>query len=488
MEKLSLKSRYHCLCVAFILVMLTLLGHPCLAKEPCEFKLTFESPQLVDSPFFLNTAADLNKNGKKELIISDFGRFGDHMGELQREKHEKAWEAGKGLDKKGPIYNFFVLEWEQKELKLKFSKQWDTTTREGLDKFQARNANQIVSWTIGDSVIVETIPPYLGLEWVHGKYALHEQHTLTQEGPWVGSWALSWLSPSCYGVNFPSRVGWPRECLVGIRDFSGTGKPRVVSIYEEKIGDRQYKQRLRVRRFEIGFPIEWEMMLDPNYYFGQEKSIDRLNWKARDLFLMTALLLSDKSISKFIFEPTSVKERYLLKQIQMKDDMGLYLYDLPDVYLRSTQKMGFEEYWSYYMVENPQDIDLNFMLRLRRVTLNPDLTGFIKEDIDFPHHKNFVGVGFFTVEDIDGDGLDEIILIEETSGKFEPYGETVHFLDIKDYIRILKWNGKEYQTMWVSPPYTKRGTKFLVEDIKNAGKKQLVVLSPYGTVQIWEKQ
>ena len=112
----------------------------------------------------------------------------------------------------------------------------------------------------------------------------------------------------------------------------------------------------------------------------------------------------------------------------------------------------------------------------------------MKEDIDFQPHKNFLGVGFFIVQDIDGDGLDEIILVEET-GKKEFVGhESVAYSDIKDYIRILKWNGKEYQTMWISPPYTKRGTKFFVEDIKNTGKKQLVVLTPYGKVQIWERE
>jgi hypothetical protein len=97
-------------------------------------------------------------------------------------------------------------------------------------------------------------------------------------------------------------------------------------------------------------------------------------------------------------------------------------------------------------------------------------------------------VGFFIVEDIDGDGLDEIILVEQTAGKLTFGEETVHYGDIKDYIHILKWDGTKYQDVWVSPPFTKRGTKLLVDDIKHAGKKQLVVLSPYGTIQIWERQ
>ena len=91
------------------------------------------------------------------------------------------------------------------------------------------------------------------------------------------------------------------------------------------------------------------------------------------------------------------------------------------------------------------------------------------------------------MQDIDGDGLDEIILVEETAGKLTSGEDSIHYDDIKDYIHILKWDGIKYRTMWVSPPYTKRGSKFLAEDIKNTGKKQLVVLTPYGTIQIWER-
>ncbi|HLG29194.1 MAG TPA: hypothetical protein VI387_03195, partial [Candidatus Brocadiales bacterium] len=92
------------------------------------------------------------------------------------------------------------------------------------------------------------------------------------------------------------------------------------------------------------------------------------------------------------------------------------------------------------------------------------------------------------VRDIDDDGIDEVILLEETGIKELIGQESTRYLDIKDYIHILKWNGKEYKTMWVSPPYTKRGTKFLIEDVKNTGKKQLIVFTSHGTIQIWEKE
>ena len=91
------------------------------------------------------------------------------------------------------------------------------------------------------------------------------------------------------------------------------------------------------------------------------------------------------------------------------------------------------------------------------------------------------------MNDIDSDGIDEIIVVERTGVPTWSKEREYHYKDIKDYIKILKWDGKKYQVIWVSPPYTKRKVKFLVEDIKNTGKKQLIVFSPFGSIQIWEK-
>lgn len=452
----------------------------CLANETWKFRSTWESKQLIESPFFLITAADLNKNGLKEIIVADFGRFGDHIEEW------KIW-------KKIPIpdYNLMIFEWDKAGLKLNWSRKWDMTRPKTPDEkdryFQAYKARQIVSWQVGNKTIVETIPPYLGLEWINGEYLLHEQHGWKER--LVGSWALPWLSPSCYQDFFWGAKS--RECLAGIRDFSGKGEPKIVTLLEDEIiKDKQYKQTLRVRKFEPGFPIEWEFSLDSNkYYFGLSGNIDRLNASRSGMFLFHPLNLDDRLTSSwFILEIDSKSQGYQLKYIPTKEHMGIELYDLPDVYLRSTHKKGIEEFWGYHRKEFTDPESINFILLLKRVLLKPDLTGFLSEIIDFPHHKQFLGVGYFDLKDIDNDGLDEIILIEET-GKVILLGEeSGEYLDIKDYIRILKWDGKEYKTMWVSPPYTKRGTKFLVEDVKNTGKKQLVVMTPYGTIQIWERE
>lgn len=452
---------------------------PCWAENAWKFKQSYESKQILDSPFLLFTSADLNANGNKELIVTDFGQYGNHIEEW------KQW--GKNYD----LYTLKILEWEQDELKTKFQKQWDTSkvdsSTDARSIFQAYEANQIKVWKIGGKVIVETIPPYLGIEWQNGKYKLREQQGWAQKEPLVGSWVFPWISPSCYG-GFPNKTTWPRECLVGIRDFSGKSMPKIVTILEEEVvKDRQYKQTLRIRNYSAGYPIEWEKTSPKRFGWWRQSSIvdliDRLNMTARSPLLMTAF----RESSWYLFEQDERKNSYRVRDSHINDPTWVENFDLPDIYLRKTKQQNAEEYWGYRRIDLTKAHRINFMLLLRKVTLKPDLSGFVKEDIDFPHHDQRLGVGYFDLQDIDGDGLDEIILVEET-GKVTFGEETANYSDIKDYIHILKWDGAKYQTMWVSPPYTKRGTKFLVEDIKNAGKKQLVVLSPYGTIQIWEKQ
>ncbi len=451
---------------------------PSWAESAWLFKQAYESKQILDSPFLLFTSANLNANGNKDLIVTDFGQYGNHIEEW------KQW--AKNYD----LYTLKILEWEENELRTKFQKQWDTSkAHSSLDAdriFKAYKAHQMIAWKLGGKVIVETIPPYIGIEWQNGKYKLREQQGSAQKEPLEGSWIFPWISQSCY-ANFPNKTTWPRECLVGIRDFSGKGEPKLVTIMEDKIKDRQYKQTLRIRNFSAGYPIEWEKASPKRFnWWGEWPTIvpiDRLNMTDSSPLLMTVFQES----SWYLFEQDKQINGYRVRDSQIHDPMWLENYDLPDIYLRKTKNKDIEEYWGYRRIDLTKNHTINFMLLLRKIVLKSDLSGFEKEDIDFLHHDNFLGVGFFDLQDIDGDGLDEIILVEET-GKVTFGEEIANYSDIKDYIHILKWDGTKYQTMWVSPPYSKRGTKFLVEDIKNTGKKQLVVLSPYGTIQIWEKQ
>lgn len=465
--------------IIFCFLLSQILLTPCYAKEPWEFKLTHETNQLTNRPFFLMTTGDVNKNGIKELIVADFGKYGDHMGVLQQGETNPA------------LYKLFILEWESGKLKTKFKKEWDTESLpEFLDRrryFLAHEAKQMVAWELGNRTVIETIPPYLGLEWDKGKYILHEQQGQFNVTPLIGSWVFTWISPSCY-QGFSPVMTWPRECLVGIRDFSGDGKAEILTIEEKKKNNAQV---FRVRKFEPGFPIEKELMIDPNLSFGwwspgTKNLIDRFSWSVSNKLLMFSFSHRSEfspEFSWYNFE-FNQNEGYFLKKLPTKKSMSIDSYDLPDIYLRTTQKKDVQEYWGYYLgkAQDGGKIPL-----LRKVSLKKNHTGFIRDDIDFQHNTNFIGVGYFDLRDIDGDGLDEVILVEET-GKRKFYTETVEYSNIKDYIRILKWDGKQYKTMWVSPPYTKRGTKFLIEDIKNTGKKQLVVMTSSGTIQIWERQ
>lgn len=460
----------------------------CIGQDAWQFKRVYESQNFTNGRYFLFTTADLNQNGMKELIFANFGRFGDHITYGIETYHQERKTARS-------VPTLLVTEWDKKELKINFTKKWNTSTGQ-KKRFLAFEAKQIVPFRDGPRMVVETIPPYLGLMWKQGQYSLQEQQGPFNEGPLVGSWIFPWVSPSCYR-SFPNKSVWPQECIVGIRDFSETSKPKIVTIAEEEIvRDKKYSQTLRVRKYEPGYPIEWEQELDSDkYYFGTSSLTDKWNQNAHNTLLMGALTYNSggETFTRFLFAPESGKG-FSLKEVKGKLAMGevilnfpfpyLTIYDLPGVYVRKTQSRNTEEMWGYRYADRA---DGSQNILLRKITIKSDLSGYISEDIDFSHHDLFIGVGFFDLQDIDGDGLDEVVLLEET-GKTASTEERTFISNVQDYIHILKWNGSKYQDMWVSPPYTKRGTKFLIEDIKNTGKKQLVVLSPYGTIQIWEKQ
>jgi len=248
---------------------------------------------------------------------------------------------------------------------------------------------------------------------------------------------------------------------------------------DEIIKDKHYNQKLRVRKYAPGFPIEWEQE-GLSKRFVLTDPIDKFNFHSKSGLLLRVF----RTAKWHYFGRDRTGAAYELREIKKEVPRDIELYDLPDYYLRTTQKKGIEEYWGYRFAKAP---DKGNIPLLRKVILKADLTGFVSDDVNFDHHKSFLGVGFFDLKDLDGDGLDEVILVEET-GKRRFEDEEITYSDIKDYIRILKWDGKKYETMWVSPPYSKRGTKFLIEDIKNTGKKQLVVMTSSGTIQIWERK
>ena len=237
---------------------------------------------------------------------------------------------------------------------------------------------------------------------------------------------------------------------------------------------------MSIRSFKQGFPIEWELLSGTRFGWwspGWEVFVDRLNEAASDL-----LMVAFHTSQWYLLD--SKDSDYRLRTIQTQEPRGILPFVLPDIYLGTTQKKNIEEYWGYRF---EQASDKGKIALLRKIVLENDLSGFNREDINISHHVNFLGITFFDIKDIDSDGIDEVLVVERT-GKRKIGVDKTFYLDVKDYIQILKWNGIKYQTMWISPAYKKIGTKFIVDDIRNSGKKQLIVLTPHNTIQIWERQ
>jgi hypothetical protein len=462
------------------------------AAENWEFRKIYETPPLTKRPFFLMTATDLDGNGSVEIVVSDFGKYGNKLGQ---------WGGQLSAD---PTRNLIILEWDKSKLKEKWRKQWDLSkSQEGIERlkyFMGFKASQLVAWKIGKKTIVETIPNYLSIEWSSGQYSLKEQFGPFNEKPLIGSMALPWLSPSCY-KSFPNLPSWPRECLVGIRDYLGNGNVKYVTLFENKnpvSGD--IDKVIRIRSSDSSFKVESELPLQSrDGYYYRPLPIDIMNSFRAPIIIFTSYTLTgDKPQIQYLLEYKKVNNSYFLQQIHEKlfigfiskdlQDNYLETYDLPEVYLGQTQVKNKAELWGYRRQDlgGPNSDVINFNLILRKILIKADLDQIEKDDIEFDHHERYLGVGYFSISDIDKDGLDEILFVEQTGVKEFSGHESVHYSNVKDYIHVLKWTGNKYESMWISPPYENRGVKFLVADVERNGRNQLVVMVPSGRIQVWE--
>jgi hypothetical protein len=477
-----------CALMLTVLIFSSLMSSESIALETWSFLLSYESPTISVSGFELVTSADVDQNGIKEIIATDFGQFSSN------------YDKG---------YHLYILEWSTNQLKIKLTKHWDRFNPQiksrnspfGAD-FQAYKTESFRSWKSDEKPIVEAVPPFFKIEWDNGKYAINDSQVWESSNAdyVIGSWAFPWLSSTCYPYFrdvhplAPTRLSdvksshwlsdWrkplsdPRECLVGIRDFLGNGNLKMLSIYQEEIvKDKEYVQQLRVRDLnKSGAPIEWQMKLPGMFY---SSPIDRFNQSTRSALM----LWQSQSLDLYCFDYDTQNKTYQLRLTLHRNPLPVHKFNLPDIYLRKTQKRDREEYWGYHDLKEGYGLSL---WALRKVDIGPDCTLLNRVDIDYEHNEPFIGVIFFNVLDIDGDQVDEVVLVERT-GIRKDNGESIEYQKAKEFVRILKWNGNKYQSMWVSPPYAKLGTTFLVDDVMNKGGKQLVIMSPYGTVQIWER-
>ena len=244
----------------------------------------------------------------------------------------------------------------------------------------------------------------------------------------------------------------------------------------EKRG-KTFPAKLRVRAFVKDFTILWEDEVP--YSVKYTHVMDPFNDS-----ISAGLPVASKPDYWLQFLKQPSKEKYELKRAKGSGD-ALGISGISSFFRHvkggKTRKGDIEEYWGYRLIES-EGIYL-----FRKMYANRDQTEVKVEDISFAALKNSLGIGPFTLGDLDDDGLDEVIFIEETA-KREGSGEHgFRYSDVADFVRVLKWDGKMYQLVWTSPPLAKRGSRILVDDVMGKSKKQIVIGTGHGTIQVWER-
>lgn len=98
------------------------IAQPIYALDLWSFQKLADTPRLTKNRVFLNTAADLDGNGRKEIVVADFGDYGPMV--------EPPWMRPTPRQ-----FNLFVYEWDPSAKKLvqRLRKHWDTEKVRGTD-------------------------------------------------------------------------------------------------------------------------------------------------------------------------------------------------------------------------------------------------------------------------------------------------------------------------------------------------------------------
>lgn len=438
------------------------LGETAIAN-PIDFRKTWESSKKTQLPIEFMIAVDLDGNGVKELLFTDFS-FSSYRDFTFDEAQQLREQLGSTL---------MIIEWQRNAMNLKWEKKFPPTTRgnmKGMYFSLVSYVESIQSWRINGKNIIESVPPYFQIKWSDGSYRWIEQSgsKQTETNKLKGSWLFPFQSASCYKISFYDALPkYPSECILGMRKFESKRGLRIVTRVRKK--DNESRSLLRVRKFEKGFPVEWEGTISGSAgpFLGRYK--DGMNYGL---------------LGRGLFSLNPEEQGYSLKPIEGERKIWRRVYG-SKVKTGKTQNKSLFEYWGYFKGEDTNNASFGNFLR---AYLNKNQTKILTEKITFPVHKQFISIGFFTPADLDDDNLDEIIFIEQT-GKRKGSGEHGYeYSDIADFVRILKWNGKKYVIVWTSPPLKKRRSKILVDDVTGKGRKQLVVGTGDGKIQIWERK
>lgn len=418
--------------------------------------LVWESRSIGNAPIHLMKAADLNGNGIKELVVTNFSN------------------SMEGQRKYSDNFQIAVYEWTGK----KYEEKWRLEIPEAKYMSVVGGVTLLASWRVGKQDVIQGVPPYIGLQWAEGKYQWHEQSRFQDNNEIVGSWAMPWISPSCWGSFTVKRDyvtrDYPRECFMALRHFEGQDNPVIISFLEKTQGICQ----IRVRRYDEDYLVIWESDFKPGIPFQTMIDFDE---RARG-----SLLLSWNK-DRFVLRPNQ-NGGYKLEPTSGEIFAGFFregnTYQR-DLILGHSKSPNVEEYWGEFSDDNIKP-ESEFVIR--RAFIIGDILNW--EDLKFNTHKKFHRTGTFALGDLDSDGLDEIALIEYT-GNWERPCESCDYINrsnVADYLNIVKWGTDGYKRIWSSKPYEDgvAPSSLLIDKLARSSKKQLIVGTDHGTVQIWE--
>lgn len=369
-------------------------------------------------------AVDINKNGIKEIVIvcnytSPIGKYSIDLGS----------------------YGFMkIYEWEGNSL----IKKWE------LSEITKSISTSIVSSGNQEVLQVGTFSLNV-LRYKDGKYSLE-------------------------GINKSIEPQWPNERIFANGSFvKNSSKDIIVTIYAER-----RNIQIRFRDAKNPSNILWTSPIlkkgSGAIVFGDFNKDGKI-----ELLMESGYWVHQDDNSFKIVEIESHKK-------------NKYGTDLPLFKVVGTSDPGIK-YFKSGITNNRRDVDIFYL----EPSVYPSDFGehlikatWIKDKFAYEKilsAKKTAKDGKFTaynkvdLADIDGDGIDEII-VTEGSGKFVPTEEEPRIEDYKERILMLKWTGQKYETIFATQKFN-GNIQTLIDDVTGDGRKDIIVGNAKGEILIF---